>query len=146
VRGLFAGEKFPQAELKAYLREITRTGKIQGETDSDNKARAVVRAWSAKKSAFALSAKQKALLIRELCSGYVTGGDETAILDLLTGSSAADLSAIFGAGGIVPEPLQHRFGPEARHKLDHFLDTRFAGGLSAVKKGTFVAPRVPSPT
>jgi hypothetical protein len=136
--GLFAGENFPDTELQAYLHEIDTTGKIQDYTDSDNKARAVVRAWSAHKRGYALSQKIKALLIKEMLSGYLSEGDENRILTILLGSDAADLAYIFGTGGVVPAPFEKRFTDDGRKKLHAFFDTRFDGGLAAVNQGHFI--------
>jgi Domain of unknown function (DUF4157) len=136
--GLFAGENFPDSELQAYLHEIDTTGKIQDYTDSDNKARAVVRAWSAHKRGYALSQKIKALLIKEMLSGYLSEGDENGILTILLGSDAADLAYIFGTGGVVPAPFEKRFTDDGRKKLHAFFDTRFDGGLAAVNQGHLI--------
>jgi Domain of unknown function (DUF4157) len=136
--GLFAGENFPDTELQAYLHEIDTTGKIQDYTDSDNKARAVVRAWSAHKRGYALSQKIKALLIKEMLSGYLSEGDENGILTILLGSDAADLAYIFGTGGVVPAPFEKRFTDDGRQKLHAFFDARFDGGLAAVNEGHLI--------
>ena len=93
--GLFAGEDFPDAELHAYLAEIDKTGKIQDYTDSDNKARAVVRAWRAGKPWVVLTTKLKMLLVQEMLSGYLSDDDQSEILDLLENCEPANLAVIF---------------------------------------------------
>src|SRR5271165_1244258 len=133
--GLFAGEDFPDAELQAYLAEIDKTGKIQAYTDSDNKARAVVRAWRAGKPWVALTAKLKSLLVQEMLSGYLSDDDQSEILDLLENCEPADLAVTFAPGAVDPVRMEKRFDGAKRERLDGFFNARFVGGWAAVQKG-----------
>ena len=51
-------------------------GKIEDHSDSDNKARAIVAAWKKNRSAFSSHATLKALLIKEMQSGFCGDDDE----------------------------------------------------------------------
>ena len=95
LAGAFDKNEFTDAELTAYLNTLD-SGKIEGHTESDNKARALVRRVLSGKSNFLLSAVQKSLLVREMQDGYVSADDREGILSLLENSSDADLLTVLG--------------------------------------------------
>jgi hypothetical protein len=133
-------------ELQEYLAALGRTGNIEGSYDSDNKARAVVRRWKSAAPGFDLRAPQKILLIREMLDGFVSGGDEEGILDLLELSDASDLRAILGREGLRLPALESRITGDNRKRLDTFVAGRFEGGRDAVAGGTVLVkpPAVPT--
>lgn len=94
IAGLFRGDDFSENELTEYLDLLDRTGAIEDFTESDNKARAVVRHWKRGDSLFLLTPARKILLIREMFSGFTGDDDELAILDLLRGSENAEFNSI----------------------------------------------------
>jgi hypothetical protein len=132
VAHLFGGEGFTQTELTAYLDGLKKRNDIEGDFDSDNLARAVVRKWKSATAGFDISGRQKALLINEMLSGATTGDDEVAILDLLTRSENGDLRTIFEAVP-VSRLLSDLDGANNR-RLRAWVEARFDGGLDAVRK------------
>lgn len=96
LAGAFDKDNFTDEELKTYLK-VLEGGKIEGHTDSDNKARALVRRWLTGKSPFLLSPVQKSLLVREMQDGHVSDDDREGILSLLENSPDADVIAVLGA-------------------------------------------------
>jgi Domain of unknown function (DUF4157) len=124
------------SELHTYLDLITQSGQIEGDYDSDNKARAIVRRWKASSPGFDLLPGQKVLLIREMLDGPTLGEDEEAILDLLELSDASDLRAMFGGeDGLSLASLESDVNGDNRTRLDAFVADRFAGGREAVLAG-----------
>ncbi|MDP9107946.1 MAG: DUF4157 domain-containing protein, partial [Pseudomonadota bacterium] len=93
LAGAFDSDTFTDAELTAYLKTL-ESGKIEGHTDSDNKARALVRRVLGGASNFILSAGQKSLLVREMQDGHVSDDDRQGILSLLENSSEVDLATV----------------------------------------------------
>ncbi|WP_347351800.1 hypothetical protein [Intrasporangium sp.] len=129
---LFGGEGFTQTQLSTYLTGLSRRNDIEGDFDSDNKARAVVRRWSTAAAGFDLTGRQKALLVAEMLSGATTGDDEQAILDILTRSENGDLRLILQAVPVTR--LLSDIGGANGRRLRAWLDTRFKGGLAEVRK------------
>ena len=84
ISHLFGSDSFTATQLASYLAGLKSRNDIEGDFDSDNKARAVVEKWKSATASFDISGRQKALLISEMLSGATTGDDEQAILDLLT--------------------------------------------------------------
>src|SRR5262249_55739810 len=123
------------SELHNYLALIGRTGKIEGDYDSDNKARAIVRLWKAATRGWDLLPRQKVLLIAEILDGPTTGVDEECILDLLELSDGWDLRAMLGQGGIALADLESDIDGDNRKRLDTFVADRFVGGRDALLKG-----------
>jgi len=138
--GLFRGDEFEMSELHAHLAERERTNRIEDFTDSDNKARAIVNQWKRGDSPFELTPKLKILLIKEMQSGFTGDDDERAILELLERSSNAELSAIFGSGGVNPRDLNSDFHGDEWTRLQDFYFRRFDGGMVNVLAGV-VAPK-----
>ena len=93
LAGALDKNTFTDAELSAYLKTL-ESGKIEGHTDSDNKARALVRRVLGGASDFVLTTLQKSLLIREMQDGYVSADDREGILSLLENSTEAELVAV----------------------------------------------------
>src|SRR5262249_31585064 len=78
---------------------------------------------------------QKILLIREMLDGFVSGGDEEGILDLLERSDASDLRAILGRQGVRLPALEKRITGDNRERLAAVVAGRLAGGPDAVPGG-----------
>lgn len=97
--GAFDKNDFTDDELREYL-QMLAGGKIEGNTDSDNKARALVRRWMTGKSPFALSAPQKSLLIREMQDGRVSDDDRNGIVTLIENTADEELAAILAPGSL----------------------------------------------
>ena len=137
IADLFTGSEpgFGEAALKRYLKTISDANDIEDDFDSDNKARAVVRKWKSADREFNLSAIQKALLIREMQSGYVGSDDQHGIIDLLENSDAADLRVIFTTGRVTAKSLEPDFGGDRLTRLRSFFVGRFKGGRDALLKG-----------
>jgi hypothetical protein len=137
---------FSDAELRAYLDQITATGRIDGAYDADNKARAIVRRWQAGTPGWDLLGPQKALLIDEMLDGPTLDDDERAILDLLRGSDAGDLRAIFADPAARMQDLDSDFHFAEHDQLLAFLAGRFAGGRAALLAGRVevTGPTVPA--
>jgi hypothetical protein len=131
ITRLFGGEGYGDKELQAYLDRLDKLKDIEGDYDSDNKARAVIKRWKAGKAKFELSGQQKMLLIRELQSGATIGGDEQAILDLLKRSEDGDLRIIFGA--IKVDDLLSDFSGANAKQLRAWLESHFEGGADALR-------------
>lgn len=122
IAGLFAGEDFPEPELLAYLERLDRTGEIEDYTESDNKARAIVRRWKRGDAKFLLTPARKILLIREMLSGFTGDDDEQAILELLRGSTDAEFDQILAAIG--KSELDSNFQGAEQDQLDALVAAR----------------------
>jgi len=123
-------------QLNEYLDRLTANNDIEGDPDSDDKARAIVKAWVADARSFELGPRQKALLILEMLDGPTTEADEEAIVDLLETSVDGDVRAIFGPGGVDPGQLMGDVDNEATHdRLERFFTRRFVGGTAGVLSG-----------
>ena len=129
---LLGGEGFTQTQLQSYLEGLKTRNDIEGDFDSDNKARAVVKKWKSAAAGFDITGRQKALLINEMLNGATTGDDERAILDLLTRAENGDLRLIFEAVPI--SKLLSDLDGANNKQLRAWLETRFDGGLKAVQK------------
>jgi Domain of unknown function (DUF4157) len=132
-------------ELRDYLTLIGSTGKIEGDYDSDNKARAIVRRWKAAAPGWDLQPGEKVLLIREMLDGPTTGVDEECILDLLELSDASDLRAILGPAGVALTNLESDIDGDNRKRLDTFVAGRFKGGRDALVAGRVEVTGPPLP-
>lgn len=130
---LLGGTSFTNTELADYLRGLSTRDDIEGDFDSDNKARAVVSRWKTATAGFDISGRQKALLVREMLDGATTNDDEQAILDILTRSENGDLRLILDA--VPVGQLLSDIGGANGRRLRAWLGTRFAGGLAAVRSG-----------
>jgi hypothetical protein len=72
-----------------YL-ELLEKGEIEGDPDSDDKARQIVR----KKQHLTLSVQVRTLLVSEMLDGPTLGGDESAIIEIVRSATPADRKAI----------------------------------------------------
>ncbi len=134
IAGWFAGDTFDPKTLTQYITDLGTSGKIEDHSDSDNKARAVVAAWKKDKTAFALNATLKALLIEEMRAGFCGTDDELAILDLLTSASDDELTEMFTTGGLTAKSLNSALDFGENDKLMDFFAARFDGGFEGAKK------------
>lgn len=90
IAGAFDKEDFTKAELDDYLK-LLRTGKrIEGNRDSDNKARDVVRKKLFKGESLSL----RILLIEEMLTGVAGDDDEEAILVILSDATPGERRTI----------------------------------------------------
>ncbi|HJP92674.1 MAG TPA: DUF4157 domain-containing protein [Pyrinomonadaceae bacterium] len=90
LAGAFDKEDFSDTELKTYLELLKTSKKIEGNRDSDNKARDVVRKKLHKdKDVFV-----RGLLVDEMLTGVTGDDDEDAILKILTDASPKDRQSI----------------------------------------------------
>ena len=131
---LFGEGTFDEQELRIYL-EGRDTGEIEDHFDSDNKARAIVRAWRTGGSPWVLTARRKSVLIREMLSGAVLDDDEQMIIEVLARSFNAELRYIFTTGGVSPNDVDKALDGLEHRRLEALLERRFEGGREAVLKG-----------
>lgn len=143
IAGLFRGDDFPEDQLLAYLQVLDRTGAIEDYTDSDNKARAVVRRWKRGDSKFLLTAARKILLIKEMLSGFTGDDDERAILDLLRGSGRAEFTHVLSSVG--ESSLHRAFQGEEQDQLDSLLATRRRDPVRSAERERAEASEVLAP-
>ncbi|HKG22702.1 MAG TPA: DUF4157 domain-containing protein, partial [Blastocatellia bacterium] len=130
----FDVEEFDPRTLDLYLAKVAN-GKIEDNSDSDDKARFLVRQWRNKKRE--LKPEIKAVLIREMQSGFTGNDDERAILTLLLHSDDYSLGLIFAAaGGIDPKDLDSDFNGNEEDELREFYDRKFEGGRKAALQGS----------
>jgi hypothetical protein len=116
---------FPESWLHDYLKKLDETNDIEGDPDSDDKAREIVNAWRKGDSPFVLTARRKALLIHEMLDGPTMADDENAILELLERSYNFELSYIFGAGGVTGKRLAEDVPDDIGDHLREFYYRRF---------------------
>jgi hypothetical protein len=135
IGGWFAGDDFDPTTLTTYLGERAAAGRIEDHSDSDNKARAVVKAWKKDRSAFTLTPLLKVILIKEMQSGFTGNDDEQAILDLLTSATDDELTQFFTTLGLKAKDVASDFHGDEDDRLMDFFATRFKGGYDALKKG-----------
>ncbi len=138
--GLVEGD-YSEPELRAYLGKIVANQRIEGDYDSDNKARDVVRKWKAGKLDLELFPLTKRLLIQEMQDGVVTDVDRAGISTLLESANRRDLLEIFGAGRVDPKQLLKDFDSGTyKQWLESFLNRRFKDGKEAVLQGGKIEP------
>ncbi|QLE75598.1 DUF4157 domain-containing protein [Streptomyces rectiverticillatus] len=135
---MFGEGTFPPEELQRYLGKLRRTGKPEGDYDSDNKARAVVALWAGGDPSVVLDPQLKRLLVRDLYDGVVSKGDAQAILTILERSLGPDLTAVLSSGGVRTKALHDSFGGSERARLVHLLDERVKGGFAEAVKDRVV--------
>lgn len=90
------GYDFGVDDIKAYLKKLKTSGKIEDDFDSDLKARQVVRQ---QRKFGPFSVRIKVLLAREMLTGHVSGKDERSTIDLFRSSSVQDRKAMRKAIG-----------------------------------------------
>ncbi len=161
--GAFDKERFSAQELTAYLTVLATTRRIEGHTDSDNKARDVVRNWRASASPapsanapaqaattprFNIDAgfsvrggsltgvELKRLLIKEMLDGVTAGDDENAILTILENSTPRDILQILDpTHGISVQWLDDKIGGDNHRRLEAILERAFPRS-SAMRQDT----------
>lgn len=110
---LFGRENYSEEELAAYLTHLKEKDRIEGEYDSDNKARMIAKGAGESGN---LSLRIRELLIRELLDGITSGGDEDAILLILNNSKPGERQQIIDKIGL--KEIQENFGKGKKAKLD----------------------------
>jgi hypothetical protein len=113
---IFQAWDYSKGSLDGYLQILRNTNQIEGDDDSDDKARQVVEEWKQDKTRFQLTPQVKVLLVREMLDGVVSKADQEGIMDLLEGSSSTDLKAVFQV--LTVSEMSDRFSSQrARLKL-----------------------------
>jgi hypothetical protein len=121
IARFFGGGTFDDKELEDYLAALAKNRAIEGNYDSDNKAREVVKRWKAGDAKFAvITIPIRILLIKELISGYTGGDDEAAILDLIREAVTGERTAIFTEVGI--GTLRDNFSGDNLKELNSLID------------------------
>jgi hypothetical protein len=118
---LFGEGTFSDKELLDYLKYLDDHAAIEGDFDSDNKARAIITRWRAGDKLFQPTLTQKQLMLLEMIDGPTLDADEHAILELLRGSTDAEVLALFGAAG-GEQALRDEFHGSESDELDAFLE------------------------
>ncbi|MEP7220019.1 MAG: hypothetical protein ABI876_13940, partial [Bacteroidota bacterium] len=136
IARFFGGGTFDEPELLAYLELLNTSKRIEDNYDSDNKARDVVKRWKAGEPKFAIiTIPTRILLTQELLSGYVSGDDETAILDLLTEAITGERTTIITTVGA--DTLKKGFSGDNLKKLIALIDSEQESvGLAGGEKWT----------
>lgn len=124
----FDSGSFSEATLTTYLQKLRTTLTIEDNSDSDDKARGVVRKWLEGGDDFLLEPEIKVLLVKEMQSGFTGNDDERAILNLLEKSARPDVEAMFAPGQLDPEDLDDDFHGDEEDQLRAFYDRLFIGG------------------
>jgi len=106
LAGAFDKEDFSDTELTTYLELLKTSKKIEGNRNSDNKARDVVRKGKHKDRDVDI----RKLLVEEMLTGVVGDDDEDAILKVLTDASLNDRRTI--ATYVTYEKLYDKFDGE----------------------------------
>jgi hypothetical protein len=135
IAGWFAGDSFDNTTLTTYLADRQKAGRIEGHSDSDNKARAIVAAWKKNRSAFNLTPALKVILIKEMQSGFTGDDDERAILDLLKSATDEELTQLFTTEGLSAKSVESDFHGSEDDQLIAFFSEKFVGGFEALKRG-----------
>jgi hypothetical protein len=126
---------FGDDTLLEYLQGIDRRGAIEGDIDSDDKARAVIERWK-KDRHFDLTSDRRKFMLLEMLDGPTTLDDERAILDVLETSGNADLRVIFGPGGVDPKQLVEDIDDDGQKvRLGAIFAGRFAKGAEGALGG-----------
>ena len=116
---------FTENELKEYLKKIGEADQIEDDYTSDNKAEAIAMSWNKGERKFVLTARLKALLIREMLSGHVSDDEEGAILGLLERADNPELEYIFGDGKVTHEKILAKI-THYDEQLYRFYQRRYA--------------------
>lgn len=120
----FGGGTFSEQELQDYLAFLDREKRPMGTFESDNMAREVVARWGKGEADYILSVERKILLIREMLKGFTGDDDENAILALLRGATATELSRIMSEIG--KGTLDSAFQGAEQKGLDELVKNRQA--------------------
>jgi Domain of unknown function (DUF4157) len=95
-----AGAFISDKDLQEYLQKIDDTNKIEGNYNSDQKARRIAESWGKGETKFVVTIRRKALMVLEMLDGHVSHWDKNGILSILERSDDVDLNYLFGAGGL----------------------------------------------
>lgn len=136
---------FAHDTLVKYLEARDKSGEIEDDWDSDNKANQIAKAWAAGDSRFVLTARRKAILIREMLSGWVGPGDQEAILDLLARADTPELAYFFGEGRVSHQALLSEFGSK-KEDLWRFYQRRFPDAYPEKVKERLYFGETPEPS
>jgi hypothetical protein len=117
----FGQGTFSDKELLDYLKYLDDHAAIEGDYDSDNKAREIIKRWRAGDKLFKPTLTQKQLMLLELIDGPTGDDDEHAILELLRGSTDSEVVALVGAAG-GEGSLKSEFHWSESDELDAFLE------------------------
>jgi len=117
---LIGSGTYPHEELQAYLRHLDKENETEGDLFSDDKAREVVAHWQARHPSYFLTARLKALLVKEMLEDATLGGDENAILALLAGSNDSDMETILQKVGV--DWLRRDIGGTQGERLEEILN------------------------
>jgi hypothetical protein len=135
----FDSGDFADATLTTYLKTLRDTLTIEDNSDSDDKARGVVRKWLGNNAAFVLEPHIKVLLIKEMQSGFTGDDDERAILNLLEKSPQSDVDAMFKPGQLDPEDLDSDFHGAEEDAYRAFYDAFLARSRTKAAAGQAAA-------
>ncbi len=130
------GDNFSDAELHRYLARIESKG-TEGDLDSDNKARAIVRENGKRPGTFPLTDLRVLRMIEEMLGGRTGTDDQNAIFKLLDESKAPRLQFLF-TKGLTSKRLRPKLD-EKKAALADLFETRFEGGAQALDGGTVQA-------
>ncbi len=95
-----AGAFISDKDLQEYLQKIDDTNKIEGNYNSDQKARRIAESWGKGETKFVVTIRRKALMVLEMLDGHVSHWDKDGIMSILERSDDIDLNYLFGAGGL----------------------------------------------
>jgi len=103
---------YSDKKIREYLDWLESTGDIEGDPDSDDKARQIVR----DKKHLTLSVKIRGLLVSEMLDGWTLGKDESAINQILRSATPADRKAIVAKIGRAK--IWKKFGGQNRRIVE----------------------------
>lgn len=117
VGGLFSSffhlaVDYSDKKIRKYLDRLESSGDIEGDPDSDDKARQIVR----DKKHRTLSVKIRSLLVREMLDGLTLGKDESAINQILRSATPADRKTI--VAGIGRDKIWKKFSGQNRRIVE----------------------------
>jgi hypothetical protein len=118
---LFGEGTFSESELLQYLKFLDDHAAIEGDYDSDNKAREIIRRWRNGDPKFQPTIQQKQLMLLEMIDGPTLDADEHAILELLRGSADAEVRRLLATAGGESD-LKDEFHGSESDELDAFLE------------------------
>jgi Domain of unknown function (DUF4157) len=136
-KSLFHVGKYADPDLLAYLGSLHDTGLIEGDPDSDDKARETVERWASGGAQFKLNSRHKRLLIEEMVDGYVSGDDRARILQLLESNlGRGDANEIYVTPGLDTKALSSALDEDdSRARFNAVVSRHIEGGLPALLAG-----------